>query len=197
MQQMLKTMTSQTGGSPFGGGPAANPFGAGASSNPFGGTMPPMSPDFPFPLIPQQPAPQAPVTAAAPVDITASSPIQPFANSIATTLTSEVPNSGKTILMIGVKLFFNAALDEASSGCNYCKGYAKPYRSDHTGFTFTDVNASLVEEQQEAAARAAEQASKPQEEPARRYFSDPQVTVLDLVIVTFMARPQSNLVFVS
>ncbi|CAM6082418.1 unnamed protein product [Calypogeia fissa] len=42
-------------------------------------------------------------------------------------------------------------------------------------FKFTDVNASLVEEQQEAAARAAEQATKPQDEPARSYFSDPEV----------------------
>lgn len=43
------------------------------------------------------------------------------------------------------------------------------------------MNASLVEEQQEAAARAAEQATKPQDEPTRPYFSDPEV--IDFIMV--------------
>ncbi|BBN03948.1 hypothetical protein MPTK1_3g00830 [Marchantia polymorpha subsp. ruderalis] len=52
---------------------------------------------------------------------------------------------------------------------------ATPVEPQKTGFTFTDVNENLVVEQQEAASRAKEQASKAPEEPTRPFFTDPEV----------------------
>ncbi|KAG6542099.1 hypothetical protein Mapa_016517 [Marchantia paleacea] len=52
---------------------------------------------------------------------------------------------------------------------------ATPVEPQKAGFTFTDVNENLVAEQQEAASRAKEQASKAPEEPTRPFFTDPEV----------------------
>ncbi|KAL2635930.1 hypothetical protein R1flu_007409 [Riccia fluitans] len=129
MQQMFKTMTSQS----MGGG-AGMP---GMPGMPFGGMpMPPPGSPFPYPM-PTPTPPKTTAAAAPPVDTTVSPALQPS------------PSRAPT---------------------------PAPEEPQKPGFTFTDVNQTLVVEQQEAASRASqEQAAKAQDEASKPFFTDPEV----------------------